>query len=189
MRIKRHTSSLGLILLVGIAIGYFLKSPAQVPQILKASPTPSPKATIAPTSTVPDVHRVVEVIDGDTIKIDSGQKVRYIGIDTPEIHATKNKSTCFGQEAKKKNEELVGGKMVKLTKDVSEVDRYGRLLRFVYLYDQTASTEAQFVNDYLVREGYAHAVTFPPDVSKADEFRTAETEARQANKGLWNSCK
>lgn len=121
--------------------------------------------------------------------LDNGQKVRYIGIDTPELHKTGNKPTCFGTEAKAKNAELVSGKTILLKKDVSEVDRYGRLLRFVYLYDPVASKEGTFVNDYLIRQGYARLATFPPDIAKVEELRAAETEARNNNRGLWASCK
>lgn len=89
---------------------------------------------------------VERVIDGDTIVLSDGNTVRYIGIDTPEIHP---KAECFGTEAKTHNTELVLGKSVSLTKDVSETDTYNRLLRYVYLEDGT------FVNEALVRNGYA----------------------------------
>lgn len=125
---------------------------------------------------------VRKVIDGDTIEIAGGKRIRYIGIDTPEIHHPKKPVECFGQEAAEFNRNLVEGKEVRLEKDVSETDRYGRLLRYVYIGDL-------LVNDYLVRQGYAHAVTFPPDVKYADRFRLAEQEARVNNRGLWSSCK
>ncbi len=123
---------------------------------------------------------VVRVIDGDTIELDSGQKVRYIGIDTPETkHPTKSLE-CYGEEASKKNRELVEGKVVQLEKDVSETDRYGRLLRYVYV-------DGEMVNELLVREGYARASSYPPDIKYQDFFRSAESQAQQAGRGLWST--
>lgn len=188
MRIKPSSTSL-FILAAGIIIGYLLGSP-QAPSLISQGATPSPTTIVKPTiATDPTLHRVTKIIDGDTVEIETGQKVRYIGIDTPEMKATKTKSSCFGAEAKQRNQQLVEGKTVQLKKDVSEVDRYGRLLRYIYLYDETASKEGQFINDTLVREGYAHAVTFPPDVAFAEQFRAAEQEARNKSIGLWTTCK
>jgi micrococcal nuclease len=128
--------------------------------------------------------RVTRVVDGDTIEVDidgSIHEVRYIGIDTPEtVHPTQPVE-CFGKEASDKNTELVGGETVKLEKDVSETDRYGRLLRYVWVGDI-------FANDYLVRQGYAYASTYPPDVKYADQFAQAQTEAEENNRGLWAIC-
>ncbi|NMB92520.1 MAG: thermonuclease family protein [Parcubacteria group bacterium] len=128
-----------------------------------------------------DTYLVTRVIDGDTIEIEGGQKVRYIGIDTPETVDPRKPVQCFGVEASKKNKELVEGKRVRLEKDVSETDKYGRLLRYVYADDI-------FVNDYLVRQGYAYASTFPPDVKYQDKFVEAQKEARENNRGLWSAC-
>lgn len=126
-----------------------------------------------------DFVKVKRVVDGDTIELENGEKVRYIGINTPESVKVNSPVECFGKEASKKNEELVEGKSVRLERDVSDKDRYGRLLRFVYLEDGT------FVNDVLVREGYARVSTFPPDVAKAEQFKMAEREARENKRGLW----
>lgn len=123
-------------------------------------------------------HLVTRVIDGDTIVIEGGEVVRYIGIDTPEVAQGRE---CYSTEASNKNKELVEGKMVRLEKDVSEKDRYQRLLRYVYIGDT-------FVNEYLVREGYATAITYPPDVKYQELFRLAERQARESNKGLWKEC-
>lgn len=126
-----------------------------------------------------DFVRVKRVVDGDTIELENGEKVRYIGINTPESVKVNSPVECFGKEASAKNKELVEGKSVRLEKDISDKDRYGRLLRFVYLED------GSFVNDVLVRDGYARASTFPPDVAKAEEFKLAEREARENKRGLW----
>ena len=125
--------------------------------------------------------KVRRVIDGDTIEIESGQRVRYIGIDTPETVDPRKTVQCFGQEAAAKNRELVEGKTVELEKDVSETDKYGRLLRYVY-FDNV------FVNDYLVRQGYAYASSYPPDVRYQDQFTQAQSEAQQSGSGLWSAC-
>lgn len=130
---------------------------------------------------------VTKVIDGDTIVIEGGEIVRYIGIDTPEFSQG---DECFAKEASDENKDLILGKLVRLEKDVSEKDRYNRLLRYVWVGDpSTSSGHAIFVNEYLVRQGYATAVSYPPDVKYQELFRQAEKEAREDNKGLWGKCK
>ncbi|OGK72953.1 hypothetical protein A2459_00335 [Candidatus Roizmanbacteria bacterium RIFOXYC2_FULL_41_10] len=115
---------------------------------------------------------VCRVIDGDTIELCGGERVRYIGIDTPE------RDECYFQEAKEANEKLVLNKKVKLTKDVSETDRYGRLLRYVYVGDL-------MVNRYLVRQGYAYASTYPPDVLYSQNLIKMQHQASLEKKGFW----
>jgi len=130
-------------------------------------------------------YLVTRVVDGDTIELETTQKVRYIGIDTPETVDPRQKVACFGVEASKRNKELVEGKIVRLEKDVSETDRYGRLLRYVFV--QSPQGEI-FINDLLVREGFAHSSPYPPDISKQAQLDKAEQEARTFNRGLWGSC-
>ena len=130
---------------------------------------------------------VLRVIDGDTVELTGGTKVRYIGIDTPELHHPKIPVQCFGREAMEKNRELVEGRDVILKKDISETDKYGRLLRYVYLLNES-SREGTFVNDFLVRQGYGVVDTFPPDVAHAQDFLAAQKEARENNRGLWAKC-
>lgn len=128
-----------------------------------------------PTPMACEWGQVVYIVDGDTIDVvmdGSNYRVRYIGIDTAEASRP-----CY-EEATAENRSLVGGQTVCLDKDVSETDRYGRLLRYVYVGDL-------FVNAELVRRGYASAATFPPDVRHADLFRQLEEEARQAGRGCW----
>ncbi|OGY26947.1 MAG: hypothetical protein A2Z11_02730 [Candidatus Woykebacteria bacterium RBG_16_43_9] len=131
---------------------------------------------------------VTRVIDGDTIEIEGGEKVRYIGIDTPETVHPSKPVQCFGKEAALKNKKLVEGKRVRLEKDVSETDKYGRLLRYVYLPRGKAGVGEVFVNKILVQDGYAFSSTYPPDVKYQDIFSKAEKEAREADRGLWSSC-
>lgn len=130
---------------------------------------------------------VTRVVDGDTIEISGGQKVRYIGIDTPETVHPEKPIQCFGKEASQKNKELVEGKLVRLEKDVSETDKYGRLLRYVYL-ENDDPTQTIFINDYLVRQGYAHSSSYPPDIKYQTQFQQSEADARDNNRGLWSTC-
>jgi micrococcal nuclease len=125
---------------------------------------------------------VVEVVDGDTIKVSIGGEVytvRYIGIDTPENARSESSVESEGRKASAANEALVGGQTVYLEKDVSETDQYGRLLRYVYLEEGT------FVNAELVRLGYAQASAYPPDVRHQDLFLEMQQEAREDERGLW----
>lgn len=127
------------------------------------------------------LYMVTKVIDGDTIEVSidgKAKKVRYIGIDTPEIGNSGRSGECYGEEAAKRNKELVSGKSVQLEKDVSETDKYGRLLRYVYV-------DNVLVNLQLVEEGYADVLTYPPDVDKADLFIDAKRTAKEAKVGLW----
>ena len=117
---------------------------------------------------------VSRVIDGDTVELSTGQKVRYIGIDTPEIRGDE----CFAVQAKEKNKSLALDELVRLEKDVSETDRYGRLLRYVYVDDQ-------MIQEVLLQEGYAVASAYPPDVKHQQRFEALEREAREAERGLW----
>lgn len=127
-------------------------------------------------------EKVSRVIDGDTFEIQGGIKVRLIGVDTPEMKNKNKNIDCFAAEAKKKAEDLLTNKEVVLEKDVSETDKYGRLLRYVYVGDE-------MVNDTLVREGYAKIATFPPDVKNAPIFLASEKIARENKVGLWQACK
>lgn len=171
-----------LLLAVGCAQ---LPATSQTPDVPPPTPTLSTTATeTLPASTVSSrdtTAEVIRVIDGDTIEVSiNGQTytVRYIGIDTPETVHPDKPVQAFGIEASNKNKELVAGKTVQLEKDVSEADRYGRLLRYVYVGDL-------LVNAELVRLGYAQVTTYPPDVKFAGLFLRLQQEARDAGRGLW----
>lgn len=126
---------------------------------------------------------VSRVIDGDTVELSTGQIVRYIGIDSPETKKPNNPVECFGQEATQKNRELVKGREVTLIQDVNNTDRYGRLLRYVYV-------DGVMINEQLVQEGYAVASSYPPDVKYQDLLHEAEEFARENKLGLWgDACK
>jgi micrococcal nuclease len=121
------------------------------------------------------------VTDGDTIRVryvsGSVGPVRYIGMDTPE------RGDCFHERATAANRRLVGGRRVRLVQDVDRRDRYGRLLAYVYTAD------GLFVNEELVREGYATQLTVPPNVRFAERFGRLAREARERRTGLWDACR
>ncbi len=128
---------------------------------------------------------IVRVVDGDTVIIDRGrgnERLRYIGVDTPESVKPDTPVQFMGKEATDANAALVKGRTVVLERDVSETDQYGRLLRYVWVHDGDAWL---FVNLELVRRGFAHVVTYPPDVRWTDTFRSAQRAARDAGLGLW----
>jgi|GEM_PF-1221787 len=142
---------------------------------LSSQPQPPQSQTKSDTEKQEPFFMVIKVIDGDTLKLENGEVVRYIGIDAPES------TQCFGEKALEKNKELVEGKLVRLEKDITDRDKYGRLLRYVWV-------DNLFVNDYLVRQGYAYAYTSPPDVKYSEQFAKAQQEARENNRGLWAVC-
>lgn len=166
-------------------------------------PTPSPTAVVLPTDTplppdpataTPAVEeqaaveasglqeaQVINVVDGDTIDVlieGVEYRVRYILVDTPETKDPGEPVQPFGPEAYEANRQLVEGRTVRLEKDVSETDRYGRLLRYVYVGEL-------MVNEELLRLGLARVATFPPDVKYVDRFLAVQQEAQAAGAGLW----
>jgi micrococcal nuclease len=135
-----------------------------------------------------ETARVVRVIDGDTIVVRLGghdQRLRYIGMNTPETVKPGSPVEWMGPEASRANAALVAGQTVVLEKDLSETDQYGRLLRYVWLVDGERWT---LVNLELVRQGYAQVETDPPDVRYADRFVAAQRAAREAGLGLWGAA-
>ncbi|MDQ3238980.1 MAG: thermonuclease family protein [bacterium] len=129
--------------------------------------------------TVRQHARVRRVIDGDTIEIENGVTVRYIGIDTPESVKPGSSIQCYGKEASVKNTALVLNQEIEMEKDVSETDRFGRLLRYVFV-------GAIFVNQQLIEEGFAYASTYPPDVKYRELFSEAQVNAQKNMSGLWS---
>ncbi|MEA2149320.1 MAG: micrococcal nuclease [Solirubrobacteraceae bacterium] len=130
--------------------------------------------------------RVVEVVDGDTIHVLLGgrrEKVRYIGVDTPETRHPAKGVQCFGHRASELNARLVGGERVRLVRDVEERDRYGRLLAYVYRV-----RDGLFVNAELARLGYARPLTIAPDMRHAAQFEMLARDARDEGRGLWSAC-
>lgn len=163
-------------------------------QAAPTTTTAAPATTVAPTTTTTttttttsptaaslpagDDSTVVRVIDGDTIEVAGGTRVRLIGVDTPET------AECFGAEATRyANELLPAGTRVRLVYDVQRLDPYGRTLAYVYKI-----TDGVFVNLAVARNGFAQQATFPPNVAHAEEFRVAAASARTASLGLWSGC-
>jgi len=130
---------------------------------------------------------VVRVVDGDTVQVDiDGQreKLRLIGIDTPETVKPDTPVQCYGPEASAFTKQLLPeGTAVRIERDVEARDDYGRLLGYVYRAD-----DGLFVNLEIVAQGYASLLTFPPNVAHVDEFVAAARAAERANLGLWSAC-
>ena len=147
----------------------------------KGHPTNASNSIAAPTSWYSETTYVTKVIDGDTIEASVGgrsYRVRYIGIDTPE----QGEPFCY--EATEYNRKMVGGKAIRLEKDVSETDKYGRLLRYVYYQDGDKWYQ---VNGSLVYAGVAVVSTYPPDVKYQDKFLQWQRDARANGRGIWGS--
>jgi len=144
----------------------------------EAKPVLAPRAA-ADSKIAATVNRV---IDGDTIEVLIGQKketVRMILVDTPETKHPTKPVQPFGPEASAYTKKTLEGKQVKLEKDVSDRDQYGRLLRYVWLDDQ-------MVNEMLLEKGLARLAIFPPDVKYVDHFRDLQKKAQQAGIGIWS---
>jgi micrococcal nuclease len=131
----------------------------------------------------PDQKRlyiVKRVIDGDTIVLTNGDRIRYIGINTPEIHHLQKGVEYCGKEAAEFNRKLVLGRLVRLEFDKERFDKYGRILAYVYLQDRT------FVNAELVGQGYARVMTIKPNTKYANLFKRLQEKAKAKRLGVWN---
>ncbi len=130
---------------------------------------------------------VIDVIDGDTIDVRIGykrQRVRLLGIDTPETKDPRKPVQCFGHEASEHTAQLLPrGTIIRLEHDLEERDIYNRLLAYVW-----RSSDGLFVNLDLVAQGYADILSIAPNTAHADELRTAMTDAKTAPRGLWATC-
>ena len=144
----------------------------------KSSTEESPQGTLSNgTDENPQINdaiffKVKEIVDGDTFKIENGNKVRLVGINTPEY------GMYFYEEAKDVLALIINGKKVLLERDISDIDDYGRLLRYAYY-------GGLFVNLEMVMRGFANSFTYPPDIKYQEKFIEAEKYARANNLGLW----
>ena len=130
---------------------------------------------------------VTRITDGDTIRVRVGgrdERVRYIGVATPETHKPGTPVQCFGREATRANARLVERRGVRLVLDAETRDRYDRLLAYVY-----RRSDGLFVNAALVRAGYATTLTIPPNVRHAETFARHARQARERGRGLWSACR
>lgn len=160
--------------------------PASPPPAASAAAGPSPRATPKP---APGVEVTVEkVIDGDTVLARGLPKgtelVRLIGVNAPETGKGRTVRECFGLEAARwLSDQVPRGSRLRLSFDVGQRDRFGRLLAYAYRPDGT------FLNASLVANGYAQTMTIPPNVAHADELRALERAARTDGRGLWSACR
>lgn len=186
---KRRIRFSALLVLIIIALGGFAAqtAPDQVKQLIR---DPIEQTVTEVTDTIveaqPGLAHVTQTIDGDTIEIELNgktERVRMIGIDTPETHDPRKPVQCFGEAAATHTKQLLEGKNVRLEANPQDADRdkYRRLLRYVYLPDGT------LINAKLIEDGYAFAYTVFPH-PKLDDFRAFESTARTANRGLWAGC-
>jgi len=136
---------------------------------LKPDPDEAPDA---------EYRKVTRVVDGDTIVLDGNERVRLIGVDTPETKHPQKPVEYFGKEATAFTKRMVDGRKVRLEYDWQKQDRYGRTLAYVYLEDGT------FLNAEIIKQGYGFAYTKFP-FKYLDEFRQYEREARESGRGLW----
>jgi micrococcal nuclease len=168
------------LLVVAIALAVALRGGCATREAPRHAPV-RPEAAVpkAPRATAPAATRTcVRVIDGDTILLDGGERVRLIGVDTPELHREGTPVQYYAREAKAFTARLVEHRRVGLAYDRERHDRYGRTLAYVYLEDGT------FVNLEIVRRGFGLAYTRFP-FRFMDQFRAAERAAREAGAGLW----
>lgn len=169
-------------ILVAVAslFGVDLSDLKNIQKQIVPSPTPNP----AINNEVYEA-KVISVVDGDTIVIEGNKKVRYIGVNTPEIFKdTTGKKTgeqCFANESLEENRRLVEGKTIKMVRDISNTDKYGRLLRYVYV-------DGLFVNDYLVTKGFAKTMTVKPDIRYSKTFKDSQEKAKEEKIGMWGTC-
>lgn len=127
-------------------------------------------------------YKVVRVVDGDTFIINYNgkeERVRLIGVDTPEsVHPNEEKNTAFGKKVSSFSKEKLTNKEVQIEFDVSQRDKYGRLLCYVYV-------DNQMYNKLLLQEGLARVATYPPNVKYVDDFTKIQKQARENKKGMW----
>lgn len=178
------------IIITGLGLVWFelgSNTPLPFPELAPFSLGTQPESTQSAVVGVEGERALVtKVVDGDTIVVNDELTVRFVGVDTPETVDPWRPVGCFGKEASNETKSLLVGKEVILQKDISETDKYGRLLRLIFLPLDDGQT--LFVNDYLVREGFAKVYTYPPDVKYDKQFKQAETAAREEKRGLWGKC-
>lgn len=169
MRLGRRGPSLGAVALLAILVAVLLRGSEDAERAPEGD-----ELTVA----------VTRIVDGDTIVVDvdgEDERVRYIGVDTPESATPGEPVECFGPQASRFNARLVEGERVRLVFDAERRDRYGRLLAYVHVGDD-------FVNAELVRRGYATTLTIPPNDTFAERFDRLEQRAANAGRGLWGAC-
>lgn len=178
--------------LLAIIIVLGLTAAIVVAVVLLTGPSGSVASSSEPGALPADTERatVVHVSDGDTIVVEingATERVRYVGLDAPEIaHPDEGTAAeCGGDDARAPNLELVAGREVALERDVSDRDRFGRLLRHVWVAD---SGNWLLVGERLIESGAVEARTYRPDTFRDAEFDAAERRARESDLGIWGDC-
>lgn len=167
-------------------------STTSIPATSSASETVSPTLAASAanptntTATSKDTGTVEFVYDGDTVRLADKRKVRLIGIDSPEMNYGKGEPECYAREAKRALESLVLKKEVSLVADKEDKDRYGRLLRYVYVSSPSGDI---FTNNALVQTGAAYAKRYPPNTTNATLLEESMQKAQADKVGMWNVCK
>jgi len=159
LKSKTHKLFIAVALVLGIALGLVI---GYVSWYESANPSNALEKAL-----------VISVIDGDTIELEGGRRIRYLGIDTPES------GEPYADEATARNKELVEGKMIELQRGDRDQDEYGRLLRYVYV-------DGIFVNAELIAQGYAKSYIFDPDDRYSQILVQLEQYAKMKNRGLWS---
>jgi len=153
---------------------------AEMLQQLKGASPAAPRQERAAPAEAAQTRTVVRVVDGDTIMLDGGERVRLIGVDTPETVHPQKPVERFGKQASEFTRRLLEGRRVRLEFDQQRRDHYSRTLAYVHLPD------GRLANEEIIRQGYGHAFTkYPFAQEMMDRFRAAEREAREAGRGLW----
>ncbi|NCU28881.1 MAG: thermonuclease family protein [Candidatus Moranbacteria bacterium] len=127
-------------------------------------------------------YKVERIIDGDTFEIEDGDVVRMLGVNAPE------EKECYYEEAKEALKKIIEGKKVELRKDVTGVDDFGRLLRYVILINDSPLKNNILVDEYMVREGYGEMQNNPKDKLYNGVLLEAREKAEKDKKGLWEAC-
>lgn len=171
-------------ILASLLFALFLLYNEQRPQVVPQTQVP---AVVEAQATSTDTYLVSRVVDGDTIEVTKygvKEKVRLIGINTPETVDPRKKVECFGKEASAELKQLLTGKQVKLVTDDTQTkyDKYGRLLAYVYTTD-----DGLFVNKHMIAEGYAYEYTYTVPYIFQKEFKEAQKQAETEGKGLWGA--
>jgi len=196
MRIKKIAKEFGipmgimyllvaLVALIKLPLGTLLTSPI-TPEISKRY------EYVIPSSDKKNFEYglVTTVSDGDTIEINDKDKIRFLGIDTPELeHKSSNiKLECFAKDAETRMRQLALGKYVYLEKESRDKDKYGRLLRNVFLPLDKEETKFLYLNGYMVGEGYARLYVLEKNLKYKENLSLYQEEAQLDRKGLWGTC-
>jgi micrococcal nuclease len=133
--------------------------------------------------------QVRRVVDGDTVELSNGQKIRLLNIDTPETVKANTPIMCYGREASDFTKKLLTDKNVQLVSDREANDQYGRGLRFIFLDGVDTDNIENSINADLVKNGFARAVSYKPNITYIKDFQNWESQAKSKNLGIWANCK